>query len=213
MTSEPQKPKSVSPPTEVKALIEAFGDKKEADGTHNRFHLEEALECLRNACGGHLEKRVDSLCAVCGISMPNSLRTKKYCSDFCSRNAYYKRKGIEKVNYIKKLCFYCGKSFLPKQGNQKYCRPICRWEDYNFGVVKDKFLSTRFEILQRDGHKCMYCGRTPELHNIVLAVDHIIPASKGGETKKSNLITSCQECNVGKGSRDILLYLNKNLVD
>ncbi len=44
-----------------------------------------------------------------------------------------------------------------------------------------------------------------------LHCDHIIPRSKGGEITSDNLITSCEECNLGK--RDILLnerFLSKN---
>lgn len=37
------------------------------------------------------------------------------------------------------------------------------------------------------------------LHSVSLHLDHVHPASKGGETKAYNLATSCQKCNVEKG--------------
>lgn len=56
----------------------------------------------------------------------------------------------------------------------------------------------RFEVFKRDGFTCQYCGRkTPE---VVLEVDHIIPKSKGGGDELENLVTSCWECNRGKGA-------------
>ena len=56
----------------------------------------------------------------------------------------------------------------------------------------------RFEILKRDEFTCQYCGKkAPE---VKLQVDHITPLSKGGKTDKDNLITSCSECNKGKGN-------------
>ena len=54
----------------------------------------------------------------------------------------------------------------------------------------------------RDKFTCQYCGRTPQ-NGARLQIDHILPRSKGGLDTKENLITSCQECNLGKG--DILL--------
>lgn len=60
-------------------------------------------------------------------------------------------------------------------------------------------LSQRFEILQRDGFTCRYCGRVaPETE---LEVDHIHPRSKGGGDEAENLVTTCRDCNRGKGVR------------
>ena len=66
-------------------------------------------------------------------------------------------------------------------------------------VKNDKLrYSTRFRILCRDKFTCRYCGRkAPE---VALHVDHIFPKSKGGTSNDDNLITSCFECNLGKGA-------------
>lgn len=59
----------------------------------------------------------------------------------------------------------------------------------------------RFEVFKRDSFKCQYCGRTaPE---IVLVVDHVQPHSKGGGADVLNLITSCRDCNSGKGAVEL----------
>lgn len=59
--------------------------------------------------------------------------------------------------------------------------------------------SVRFEVFKRDQFKCQYCGRcAPE---VVLNADHIEPHSKGGADEVINLITSCRDCNSGKGDR------------
>jgi hypothetical protein len=56
----------------------------------------------------------------------------------------------------------------------------------------------RFEVFKRDDFTCTYCGRrTPE---VILEVDHMIPESRGGTDNPENLVTSCFECNRGKGS-------------
>ena len=55
----------------------------------------------------------------------------------------------------------------------------------------------RYEVFKRDGFKCQYCGRSAP--DVILEVDHIVPVAKGGENDILNLITSCRECNRGKG--------------
>lgn len=52
----------------------------------------------------------------------------------------------------------------------------------------------RFKILERDEFKCQYCGcDDKKLH-----IDHIYPVSKGGKNNPENLITACEDCNLGK---------------
>ncbi len=56
----------------------------------------------------------------------------------------------------------------------------------------------RFETFKRDGFTCRYCGRkTPQ---VVLEVDHVVPVAEGGTDDPENLVTSCFECNRGKGA-------------
>ncbi|OGT02863.1 MAG: hypothetical protein A2143_05890 [Gallionellales bacterium RBG_16_57_15] len=56
----------------------------------------------------------------------------------------------------------------------------------------------RFDVFKRDGFQCQYCGSTPP--SVVLEIDHIHPASKGGTGQEDNLITSCFDCNRGKAA-------------
>ena len=56
----------------------------------------------------------------------------------------------------------------------------------------------RYQVMQRDGFKCVICGRTQN-EGAKLHVDHIKPVSKGGKTEASNLRTLCDMCNLGKG--------------
>lgn len=55
----------------------------------------------------------------------------------------------------------------------------------------------RFNLFKRDSFTCQYCGcKSPE---VVLEVDHIIPIAENGSNELINLITSCFDCNRGKG--------------
>lgn len=60
---------------------------------------------------------------------------------------------------------------------------------------------TRFEVFKRDNFTCQYCGRTAP--DVVLEIDHINPVKNGGDNNIMNLITSCFDCNRGKGKRTL----------
>ena len=57
----------------------------------------------------------------------------------------------------------------------------------------------RFHIFRRDDFTCQYCGRQPP--EVILHLDHITPVARGGRNDEMNLITSCAECNMGKGKK------------
>lgn len=58
----------------------------------------------------------------------------------------------------------------------------------------------RWQVMERDGHKCVKCGRSAA-DGVKLHVDHIYPKSRGGMATLSNGQTLCNECNIGKGAR------------
>ena len=58
----------------------------------------------------------------------------------------------------------------------------------------------RFRILERDGFRCRYCGKSPQ-EGAQLEVDHLLAVSNGGDNSEANLVASCFECNRGKRAR------------
>jgi 5-methylcytosine-specific restriction endonuclease McrA len=62
----------------------------------------------------------------------------------------------------------------------------------------------RFSILQRDGFRCRYCGRTSREPGVVLHVDHVVPLVAGGATSEDNLMTACSGGNLGKSTRPVV---------
>lgn len=64
---------------------------------------------------------------------------------------------------------------------------------------KDLPKSIRFEVFKRDSFTCQYCGRMAP--DVVLEVDHINPVANGGTNDIINLVTSCKDCNRGKGKK------------
>lgn len=59
----------------------------------------------------------------------------------------------------------------------------------------------RFDVFKRDAFTCQYCGQTPP--TVILHIDHIVPVANGGTNDEVNLITSCVDCNTGKGCREL----------
>ncbi len=57
---------------------------------------------------------------------------------------------------------------------------------------------TNGSLFRRDGHLCMYCGRSVKDHD--LTRDHIIPSSKGGKDVWTNVVAACRRCNNHKGA-------------
>lgn len=62
------------------------------------------------------------------------------------------------------------------------------------GMGKDWYRRKQ-KVIDMDGRKCRKCGSEENL-----TVDHIIPKSKGGSNKISNLQTLCLQCNRSKGN-------------
>ena len=60
----------------------------------------------------------------------------------------------------------------------------------------------RNSIKERDNFTCCNCGNSIYKEpNLLLEIDHIIPVSKGGETKEDNLQTLCWKCNRAKSNK------------
>jgi 5-methylcytosine-specific restriction endonuclease McrA len=55
------------------------------------------------------------------------------------------------------------------------------------------------ELFLRDGHLCMYCGGA--FHSHQLTRDHVVPLSRGGRDRWSNVVAACRSCNIRKGNR------------
>jgi len=64
-------------------------------------------------------------------------------------------------------------------------------------------LSLRMKVLKRDHYRCVKCGADAKTDKTIkLEVDHIVPASKKGQTVLENLQTLCNRCNRGKSDSD-----------
>ena len=62
---------------------------------------------------------------------------------------------------------------------------------------------TREYLLEKWNHQCAYCGKT----GIPLEIEHLVPKSRGGTNRISNLVISCRSCNQSKGVLDVQTFL------
>lgn len=60
-------------------------------------------------------------------------------------------------------------------------------------------------LLEKWHRTCAYCGAK----NIPLEIEHIVPKSKGGTNRVSNLTLACVPCNQKKGNTSIEIFLKK----
>ena len=116
---------------------------------------------------------------------------------------------------MNRICKGCGKIFYVRETNnkKKFCNAIC----YNNTYTKtyDKrytYQRTRFKVFERDKFKCIYCGMSSIEDEAQLQLEHILPKSefpsqKINESFLNMLVTSCIDCNQGKGT----LILNKDI--
>ncbi|MFA5208627.1 MAG: HNH endonuclease signature motif containing protein [Candidatus Paceibacterota bacterium] len=65
----------------------------------------------------------------------------------------------------------------------------------------------RQQIIDRDGLTCFYCKK--ELSEKEVAIDHVKPYSKHGETSLDNLVVSCKSCNSKKHTKDVEDFINE----
>lgn len=56
---------------------------------------------------------------------------------------------------------------------------------------------TRRTVLQRDDHRCAYCGGGAD------TVDHVQPRSRGGRHEWGNVVAACVRCNHRKADRTL----------
>jgi hypothetical protein len=102
-------------------------------------------------------------------------------------------------------CKTCDTLFTPKGNRKVFCSPECAKAWNLSDEIKSNYRNTpykrRFEIFKRDKFRCRYCGRGIKNDpSVMLVLDHIVPISEGGTATILNLVTACNDCNIGKGA-------------
>jgi N6-L-threonylcarbamoyladenine synthase len=92
---------------------------------------------------------------------------------------------------------------------QALMNPEIEGKEYQEGE-QSGYDSVREYVLQRDKYTCRYAKLRPDIPcNKRLQVDHVIPRSKGGTDKPSNLVCSCEAHNEAKGNESYKKFTGK----
>jgi len=100
---------------------------------------------------------------------------------------------------VTRLCKFTPASYLAQElvrfDTQIMENPNISGIEYQQGTLYG--YEVREYLLERDGRKCAYCGAKDTL----LEIEHIIPKSRGGHNRVTNLTLACRPCNQKKGSQ------------
>ncbi len=84
---------------------------------------------------------------------------------------------------------------LVKFNTQAMVNPEISGVEYQQGELWG--YEVREYLLEKFGRRCVYCGAK----DVPLEVEHIIPKSRGGSNRVSNLALACRPCNQEKGNQ------------
>ena len=85
---------------------------------------------------------------------------------------------------------------------QQMVNPEISGVEYQQGTLAGYEL--REYLLEKWQRRCAYCGA----ENIPLEIEHVVPRSKGGSNRASNLTLACRPCNEAKGNLPIQEFLS-----
>lgn len=119
---------------------------------------------------------------------------------------------IDVVNWQRAICMdLMEKAEVLEYYDATVCSPSI--EFYLPAVMKTRWYGgsramrvafNRRNILLRDKLCCQYCGRSGGgAGGALLTLDHVVPASKGGQNTWENLVTACAPCNTKKGDKTL----------
>ncbi len=86
---------------------------------------------------------------------------------------------------------------------QKMENPEISGAEYLQGELEG--FEVREYVLSKWDRTCAYCNA----QQVPLEIEHIVPRSKGGSNKISNLTLACHSCNQKKGSQSLEVFLEK----
>ena len=149
-------------------------------------------------CGNELHGKQESYCSQrCSKLHLKSLYKKRNRARLAAYNRQWRKANPEKVRMWRHAtgadvyvvqCPVCPEGVFTSFRKRRYC-PL-----HSPRTPK----KMRFMVLERDGFRCRYCGRSAP--DVVLQVDHVQPRKHGGTNELDKLVTACTDCNIGKGA-------------
>ncbi|MCP4107307.1 MAG: HNH endonuclease [Desulfobacteraceae bacterium] len=109
--------------------------------------------------------------------------------------------------WVKRLTGLCNVADISQElvrfDTQKIVSPEISGTEYQQGELFG--YEIKEYLLEKWDRKCAYCGKS----DIPLETEHIVPKSKGGSDRVSNLTLACTKCNQRKGNKNIEDFLKR----
>ena len=83
--------------------------------------------------------------------------------------------------------------------------PEIRGVEYQQGPLYQTNL--RAAVFQRDGRKCVYCGKGDK--QVKMELDHVVPKASSGADRYDNLVVACHDCNQQKANQPLETFLKR----
>ena len=110
------------------------------------------------------------------------------------------------MTWVKRLIKFSNVSSISTElirfDTQKLVHPEISGVEYQQGTLFG--YEVREYLLEKWERKCTYCSK----ENVPLQVEHIVPRSKNGSNRLSNLCLACEKCNQKKGTQTIAQFLS-----
>ncbi|WP_229703978.1 RNA-guided endonuclease IscB [Caldalkalibacillus thermarum] len=90
---------------------------------------------------------------------------------------------------------------LARFDTQKLQNPEIKGIEYQQGTLFG--YEVKEYLLDKFGRRCVYC----DVENVPFEIEHVIPRSKGGSDRVSNLVIACHDCNREKDNRSLEEFL------
>lgn len=164
-------------------------------------------------------------CFMCGIKFVSERSSALYCSKGCSRKSELlsrkmKTYAAEGIDVEIRNCFICSSPFVVSKTSdyQKHCTDRClnsvkseeidaykellkgktfekkKFRNHSY-KDKTRFGGNKYKVLERDGYKCVECGKDNPKSLIIHHKDHS-GASENPNNDMDNLKTLCRSCHM-----------------
>jgi len=152
--------------------------------------------------------RQPATCEGCGRNAKRGSRFCRHCKTM-SRHSYRQRRlapSLESrvsnvVTWVTRLCRHAPVASLTvehvKFDTHLLQNPNLSGVEYQRGTLFGYEL--REYLLEQWAHRCAYCAGASG--DPILNIDHVIPRSRGGSNRVSNLVVACRTCNDAKGNQ------------
>lgn len=107
-----------------------------------------------------------------------------------------------------RLTFYAEDPQLPKSARAKRRSTQITFEGRVHHLrLNGKTRKIMREVIERDGHLCVWCSKELSVEHPWASLDHIIPASRHGADEVANFCLSCRICNEKRQHRSAIDFM------